>query len=184
MIRSMKLILTDKEVSMNPSSEDLAIAILARIGLEPRKKGSTEKMHRTLLEMYERSKRANREKKPEEAVMTVEEMGMFAGISRQTMYDYLKRWTDLNFIIKTSYIKDGKVIIGYKLNGATLESAFEKCRQKVNNNLETTNKYIQELQRVLKNEKISQSAAKNQAPEPPQREVLSKDLQQDSNQIN
>lgn len=156
----MKFVLNHKEVGLNPDSEELAAAILARVGLEPRKKGSTEQMHKTLLELYERTKRANREKKPEDAVMTVEEMGLFAGISRQTMYDYLGRWTKLELITKTSYIKDGKVIIGYKLNGATLESAFDKTRLRINNHLEITKKYIQELQRVLKNEKISKSVAK------------------------
>jgi hypothetical protein len=158
----MKVVITDKEVGLNPSSEELASAILARIGLEPRKRGSTDKMHLTLMELYERTKRSNREKKPEAAIMTVEEMGIFAGISRQTMYDYLRRWTELNLITKMSYIKDGKVIIGYKLNGATLESSFEKSMQVVNNNLEVTRKYCQELQRVLKNEKISKTISMNQ----------------------
>lgn len=156
----MKIILKNTEVSLNPDGEELASAVLSRIGLEPRKKGGTDKMHKTLIELYERTKRANREKKPEEAVITVEEMGMYAGISRQTMYDYLKRWLDLNLIVKTSYIKDGKVIIGYKLNGNTLESAFDKCIQKINNELEITKKYVQELQRVLKNEKIRDSVSK------------------------
>jgi len=111
-----KIILTNKETGLNPTSEELAMTILSRIGLEPRKTGSTEKMHKVFLELYERMKLANREKKPESSVMTVEEMGVFAGITRQTMYDYLKRWLALNIILKTSYIKDGKVIIGYKLN--------------------------------------------------------------------
>lgn len=157
----LKIILTNKEPNLNASSEELANIILARIGLEPRKKGSTEKMNRTFLEMYERAKRANREKKPEEAVMTVEEMALFAGITRQTMYEYLKRWLDLNMIVKTSYIKDGKVIIGYKLNGPTLEIAFEKARMAINNHLELTTKYIQELQKIVKNEKISLAAKKD-----------------------
>jgi len=156
-----KIVLTNKETGLNPTSEELAKIILARIGLEPRKRGSTENMHKVFLELYERMKMANREKKPELAVMTVEEMGVFAGITRQTMYDYLKRWLALNIISKTSYIKEGKVIIGYKLNGATLESAFEKSVLNIQNNLETTKKYIQELQRVLKNEKISQKQKEN-----------------------
>ena len=41
--------------------------------------------------------------------MTVEEMGNAAGITRQTMYDYLKRWIDLDIITKTTYIYEGKM---------------------------------------------------------------------------
>ena len=142
---------------MNPTSEELAKIVMARVGLEPRKQGSTDKMHRCLLELYERAKIAYREKKPENAVMTVEEMGYFAGITRQTMYDYLKRWLHLSLITKTSYIKDNKVIIGYKLNGHTLEQAFEKAQQKITNHLSLTMRYMSELQKLVKNEKISQT---------------------------
>ncbi|MFP4656564.1 MAG: hypothetical protein ACLFNK_03210 [Candidatus Woesearchaeota archaeon] len=152
-----KIILTENEPGMNANSEELAKVIVNRLGLSPRKEGSTDKMYRTLVELYERSKRANREKNPEHAVMTVDEMGYFAGITRQTMYEYLKRWMSLNLIIKTSYIKEGKVVIGYKLNGNTLEQAFEKSMQKIRNNMDTTLKYIKELQRIVKNEKLSGS---------------------------
>lgn len=152
---------------MNPTSEELAKIVMSRMGLEPRKSGSTDKMFRTLVELYERSKQANRNKQPESAVMTVEEMGYFAGITRQTMYDYLKRWLELNMIVKTSYIVNNKVVIGYKLNGPTLEASFDKARQRINNNMDLTAKYIQELQRRIKNEKISQSQ-KDKNPEPPQ----------------
>lgn len=155
-----KIILTNNEPGLNANSEELANVILARIGLLPRKKGSTEGMYRVLMELYERSKQANREKMPEKAVMTVEEMGVFAGITRQTMYDYVKRWLDLALIVKTSYIKESKVIIGYKLNGATLENAFEKSVLSVRNNLDLTLKYIRELQKTVKNEKISLSQKK------------------------
>lgn len=154
--KNTKIVLTDSEPGMSPNSEELASIVLSRIGLEPRKKGSTEKMHLTLLELYERMKQASKLKKPEEAVMTVEEMGAFAGITRQTMYDYLKRWLDIGFIVKTSYIRESKVIIGYKLNGNTLDSAFEKSMMQIRNNLELTMKYIKELQKLIKNEKISQ----------------------------
>ena len=142
---------------MNPTSTELARVVLARIGLEPRKRGSTDKMHQTFLELYERSKTAHRTKRPEESVMTVEEMGWHAGITRQTMYDYLKRWLDLNLIVKTSYIINNKVVIGYKLNGSTLEGAFEKSMAQVKNNMTLTLKYVQELQRLIKNEKIKQT---------------------------
>lgn len=153
-----KIILTDIEPSINATSDELADVAICRLGLMPRKKGSTEKMNKVLIELYERAKKANREKNPREAVMTVEDMGVFAGITRQTMYDYLKRWLMLDLITKTSYIDpSNKVVIGYKLNGNTIELAFEKARAKVNNNLELTLKYIRELQKIIKNEKISQS---------------------------
>ena len=74
------------------------------------------------------------------------------------MYEYLGRWTTLDLIIKATYIdQDSKVIIGYKLNGNTLENAFEKVKAKINNNLQMTEKYLQELQKIVKNEKISRS---------------------------
>lgn len=157
-----KIILTDVEPGMNPNSDELARVIVDRLGLNPRKENSTKDMYRTFLEFYERAKQAAQQKNPEVAVITVEEMAIYARISRQTMYDYLRRWTHLNLIIKTSYIKDGKVIIGYKLNGSTLENAFEKARVKIQNNLDLTQKYVSELQRVLKNEKISKSQRSNQ----------------------
>lgn len=157
-----KIVLTNVEPGMNPSADELAMTVLSRIGLMPRKRGSTEKMHNVLLELYERSKVANRDKKPESAVITVEEMATHAGITRQTMYDYLGRWLELNLIAKTSYIKEGKVIIGYKLNGGTLEQAFERAVAQVSNHLSATQKYIQELQKMVKNAKISQSQKINQ----------------------
>ena len=157
-MKKTKIILTEEEPGMNPNSIELADVIIKRIGLYPRKEGSTQNMNRTFIELYERAKRAAQKKKPEEAVMTVEEMGTFAGITRQTMYDYLKRWTDLGLIIKTSYIKGNDVIIGYKLNGNTIESAFEKTYMKIKNNLETTQKYIKELQKIVKNEKIKKAS--------------------------
>lgn len=152
-----KIIIQDHEPSINPTSEELAAIILARIGLMPRKQGSTDKMHRVLLELYERAKQSYRQKKPELGVMTVEEMGYHAGISRQTMYDYLNRWITLNIINKTSYIANGKVTIGYKLTGNTLEQAFEKVMGRIKINMELTQRYIRELQRLVKNEKISET---------------------------
>lgn len=151
-----QFILRHAEPTMNPSSDELANVIIHRLGLMPRKKGSTEKMHRVLIELYEKAKVASRDKTPTAAIMTVEEMALHASISRQTMYDYIKRWIDTEFITKTSYIgSDQKVVVGYKLNGPTLESAFEKTRTRVHNNLDLTAKYVQELQRIVKNEKIS-----------------------------
>lgn len=160
--KTEKIVLANHEPGLNPTAEDLSKIILARIGLMPRKKGSTDKMHQTLLELYERSKQAYRKKKPELSIMTVEDMGTFAGISRQTMYDYLGRWTELGLIAKTSFINEGKVIIGYKLNGNTLEQAFQKSIAAIQDNLSTTQNLIRELQKTVKNEKISESQKINQ----------------------
>lgn len=157
-----KFVLEDHSIDTNVGSDNLASAIMTRIGLLPRKKGSTEKMHNVLLEFYERAKAANRDKKPELAVMTVEDMANNAGISRQTMYEYLGRWLDLGLIVKTSFISEGKVVIGYRLNGPTLETAFQKVQEQVNGHLDTTLKLVQELQKSVKNEKISQSQKINQ----------------------
>ena len=159
-----KIVLMDIEPGMNPNTEELATVVLCRTGLLPRKKGATDKMHRVLVELYERAKQANRRKQPEIAVMTVEEMGSFAGITRQTMYDYLRRWTGLSMVAKTSYIHNGRVVIGYKLNGTTMEQAFEKAVLTIKNNLETTQKFIKELQRTIKNEKISEAQKINNLP--------------------
>ena len=178
----MKIILKDTEPGLHPSPEDLAAIILDRMGLEPRKKGSTDKFHRVLAELYEKSKEAARNKNPESAILTVEEMALHAGITRQTMYEYLKRWLDLTFIVKTSYIKDGKVIIGYKLNGNTLESAFEKSVQKINNSLETTAKYVQEYQRILKNDKIKQTLTSKQTRISPKEPTIEPEVEQEISQ--
>ena len=109
----MKIQLKHAE-SIDNTPEEIAKTILTRFGLVPRKKDGTAKFHKLLLELYERKKQANREKRPEIAVMPVEEMGIFSGIKRQTMYDYLKRWLDLQILKKTSFVSNGKVIIGYE----------------------------------------------------------------------
>lgn len=158
----VKIIITNHEPSMNPTAEELSKVIMHRMGLMPRREGCTDKMPRVLVEMYEKMKTSQREKKPEAAVMTVEEMGLHAGITRQTMYDYLKRWVELDLITKTSYIVNGNVVVGYKLNGSTLESAFEKAMQRITNHLDTSMKYVRELQKLIKNEKIAASQLKNQ----------------------
>ena len=153
-----QIILKDAEPGLNPSSKELAEIIIERIGLAPRKKGSTDKIYKVLIELYERAKTASREKDPRKALMTVEEMAFFAGITRQTMYDYLKRWLLLNIIMKNSYLnEEKKVVIGYRLTGNTLEQAFEKAAIKIRGNVETTLKYTHELQRIIKNEKISKA---------------------------
>ena len=162
MFAKERFILEPTEPSISPTSSELADVVIQRLGLMPRKKGSTEKMHCVLIELYERSKVAAKEKNQTKAIMTVEDMGNYAAITRQTMYDYIKRWIHLDLIMKTSYIGlDGKAVIGYKLNGATLEAAFGKASTRITNHLALTKKYITELQKVLKNEKISKAFAEN-----------------------
>ncbi|MBI4453451.1 hypothetical protein HY636_02300 [Candidatus Woesearchaeota archaeon] len=161
---STKYILTNIEPELNATSDELADVLIQRLGLMPRKKGSTEKMHRVLIELYEKSKTATREKDPKKAIMAVEEMALHAGITRQTMYEYLRRWLELDLISKTSYIDPwNKVIIGYKLNGSTIEQAFERARRKVHLHLDETQKYVVELQKLLKNEKISDKISEKAA---------------------
>ena len=153
----MKIQLDKAEAMSDASPEELAKVLLARFGLVPRKKDGTAKFHSLLLELYERKKQANREKKPESAVMPVEEMGIFAGIKRQTMYDYLHRWLDLGLLKKTSFVSEGKVIIGYELNGTSIESAFRKAETAIRNHLDDSFKILERLQSQVKKEKISQA---------------------------
>lgn len=154
------IILNNTESEFNPSTDSLAKVIVSRLGLLPRKKGSTDSMHKIMLELYEKTKQANRQKKPELAVMTVEEMAAFANITKQTMYEYLERWLRIDFIVRITYMAtvDGKPkkVVGYKLNGTTIEDAFSKVQSVISKNLDQTNQYISELQRMIKNEKIKE----------------------------
>ena len=154
---STNIELSHIEALPDAATEELARIIVARFGLLPRKKDGSAKMHTLLLELNERKKAANREKKPELAVMPVEEMGIHASIKRQTMYDYLRRWLDLNIVKKTSFVNDGKVIIGYELNGGTMKDAFEKAATAVKNHLEHSLILIDKLQNEIKREKIKDS---------------------------
>jgi len=80
------------------------------------------------------------------------------------MYDYLKRWLAIDFIVKSSFVdRENKVVVGYKLNGNTLENAFEKAKARILTNLDFTLKYILELQKTIKNEKISSSSKSKDA---------------------
>ncbi len=159
-----KIVFKNVEPDINADSAELASVIIQRLGLTPRKKGATEKMPDVLIELYERAKKASQKRSPNLAIMTVEEMGYHAGITRQTMYDYLRRWLELDLIAKVSFIdQHNNVIIGYRLNGNTLEQAFEKTRTKIANHMDYSMKYIREMQRVLKNEKISDAQQKNKA---------------------
>ncbi len=153
----VKIQLEKAEPVSDANTEELAKILLARFGLVPRKKDGTAKFHQLLLELYERKKLANKEKKPEHAVMPVEEMGVFAGIKRQTMYDYLHRWLDLGLLKKTSFVADGKVVIGYELNGTSLDGAFRKAETVIRNHIDDSFKVLEELQNKIKKEKISQA---------------------------
>lgn len=150
----MKIQLENKEVVDDNSAEHLAMVLLARFGLLPRKKDASAQIHKLLLELYERKKKANRERMPEAAVVPVDEMGAFAGISRQTMYEYLHRWLDLSILKKTTFVADGKVVTGYELNGQNLEGAFRKAEVVVKNHLEYSFKLVDKLQNEIKKEKI------------------------------
>ncbi len=156
----MKIQLKHAE-SIDNSPKEIAKTVLIRFGLVPRKKDGTAKFHKLLLELYERKKQANREKRPEIAVMPVEEMGLFSGIKRQTMYDYLKRWRDLQILKKTSFVANGKVIIGYELNGNNIEGSFRKAEYVIKNHLEQSFKLIDEMQNEIKKEKIKAASQTN-----------------------
>jgi len=151
----MKIQLEHAEILPEAAPEEIARVLLARFGLLPRKNDGLAKMHSLLLELYERKKQANRDKKPELSVMPVEDMGVFAGIKRQTMYDYLHRWLDLGILKKTSFVSGGKVVVGYELNGSNLEGAFRKAETTIKNHLEGSFKLIDQLQNEIKKDKIS-----------------------------
>lgn len=151
----MNIQLGANEILPDADADEMARILLARFGLLPRKKDGSAQMHKLLIELYERKKQANKEKKPESAVMPVEEMGVFAGIKRQTMYDYLHRWLNLGILKKTSFVSDGKVVIGYELNGSNLENAFRKAESTIKNHLEDSFKLLGELQAKIKKDKIS-----------------------------
>ncbi len=161
----MNIQLEQKEALDNANSEELAKVLLARFGLLPRKKDGSAQMHRLLLELYERKKQSNKEKRPELAVMPVEDMGVFAGIKRQTMYDYLHRWLDLQILKKTSFVNQGKVIIGYELNGTTLENAFRKAESVIKGHLEHSFRMIENLQNEIKKEKLRKPNSPNESEE-------------------
>ncbi len=169
--KQMKIQLEHIEILPNSSVEEISKAILTRFGLIPRKKDGQAQFHKLLLELYERKKRANREKRPEKGVMTVEEMGFFAGIKRQTMYDYLGRWTKLSILKKTSFVLDGKVIIGYELNGLTLEMAFKKAEYTIKNHLDESFNLIRELQNEIKKEKLRHYTNEKTAGTEPEKDI-------------
>ena len=152
MAAKIQLETTESLDTNNP--EELAKVLLSRFGLLPRKKDGNAAIHKIVLELYERKKTANRDRKPEAAVVTVEEMGTLAGIKRQTMYEYLHRWLDLQLLRKTSFVANGKVVIGYELNGTNLEGAFRKAELVIKNHLDHSFRLIDNLQNEIKKEKL------------------------------
>ena len=156
----MKIQLNQVEAVPEANAVELAKVILARLGLIPRKKDGQAQFHKLLLELYERKKEANRERRPEMAVLPVEVMAMHAGIKRQTMYDYLGRWLGLQILKKTSFVSDGKVIIGYELNGTNLEGAFKKAEHTIAQHASQTTDLIKDLQNQIKKEKLSSNFTK------------------------
>ncbi len=151
----MKIELWHMNPGIGANKEELAKVTLARFGLLPRKSDAKAKFHKLLLELYERKKLATKEKSPEKSIMSVEDMALFAEIKRQTMYDYLKRWLTLQIIKKTSFASHGAIVQGYELNGSNLEAAFSRAQTIIHNHVENSLEYIQDLQKEIKNEKIS-----------------------------
>ena len=107
-----------------------------------------------ILELYERKKQAYKNKLPDEAVMTVEAMATYAQVSRQTMYDYLYRFLQLNILKKTSFMKQHELITGYELSGHNLETSFTKAITLIHEELGTSLELIKSLQNEIKKEKL------------------------------
>ena len=158
----MEILLENAEATSN-DVEELAKILAVRFGLAPRKKDGNAQLHKLMLHLYERKKEANREKRPEVAVVPVEEMALYAGIKRQTMYDYLHRWLDLQILKKTSFVSNGKVVIGYELNGTNLEGAFRKAETTIKNHMDASFKLIENLQNEIKKEKLRDANAASQS---------------------
>lgn len=167
-VMTLKIQLEHAESLPDANVEELSRTLLARFGLLPRKKDGNAAMHKLLLELYERKKVANRDRKPEAAVIPVEMMGNVAGIKRQTMYEYLHRWLDLGILKKTSFVSDGKVVIGYELNGANLEGAFRKAETSIRNHLDASFKLVDTLQNEIKKAKIREGLKPDDNPQPQQ----------------
>ena len=64
-MKTKKIQLGLSEAIQDATTEELAKVIVARFGLLPRKRDSSAKMHKLMLELYERKKQANKEKKPD-----------------------------------------------------------------------------------------------------------------------
>ena len=138
----------------NANSRELTRCILDRFGLLPRKSGAKIHVENLVMELYERKKRAYKDKNQDAAIMTVEEMATFSNISRQTMYDYLYRFLSLNILKKTSFISQNKLVVGYELSGNNLETSFSKAIELINEQLSTSMDIIKDLQNEIKKEKL------------------------------
>jgi len=156
----------EKTEATTNEPEEISRVLLGRFGLLPRKKDGEAQMHKLLLQLYEKKKLSNREKNPELAVIPVEEMAGHAEIKRQTMYEYLHRWLELNILKKTSFVSNGRVVIGYELNGTNLESAFRKAETIIKNHLDDSFKLVEQLQNEIKKEKIKAANAPPEDPTP------------------
>jgi hypothetical protein len=157
----MKIELQYMNPGIGAGSDELSKVVLARFGLMPRKKDAKAGFHKLLLELDDRKKKATNEKKPELAVINVEEMGSVSGIKRQTMYDYLRRWVSLQIIKKTSLVNNGAVITGYELNGFNLENAFKKAESIIHDHMDKSFKIIKELENEIKKDKLRKNKDEN-----------------------
>ena len=163
----MKIQLEHQEPTDQANIDELSRVLLSRFGLQPRKKDGSAQLHALLIELSERKKASNREKKPELSVIPVEEMAFLAGIKRQTMYEYLHRWLDLNVLKKTSFVSNGKVVIGYELNGPNLEASFRKAESTIKTHLDMSFKILDNLQNEIKKDKLRQNKADEPVSEAP-----------------
>ena len=64
------------------------------------------------------------------------------------------RWLQLGILKKTSFVSNGKVIIGYELNGPNLEASFKKAQTVLHNHAETSIQIVRDLQTTIKKEKL------------------------------
>jgi len=145
-----------KHVNPSPGADqkELSNVVLARFGLIPRKKDAKAAFNKLLLEFYERKKQSLKDKKPELAIMSIDEMALYSNIKRQTMYDYLKRWLSLALIKKASFARGNSIIRGYELNGSNLENAFRKAETIVQQHILRSIDYINDLQNEVKKDKL------------------------------
>ena len=99
------------------------------------------------------------------------------------MYEYLNRFLDLDLVKKISFVSQGKVVIGYEMNGTNLEGAFRKAEVRVRNHIEQSFNIIEQIQKEVKKEKIIASSKKEayshqqDSPLPDASETLDPNLQ-------
>ena len=61
---------------------------------------------------------------------------------------------EVNFEKKTSFVSNGKVVIGYELNGQNLEGAFRKAETAIKNHMDDSFRLINHIQNEIKKDKI------------------------------